>query len=233
MTLERLNQKIIKANKKLVKAERELEKSIKRRITPLALKDVKQKVAEERRATYLLISKKLELTNEDYRNLAKSQNCKYLNGLTFKKYKESAGIFISAVNVFKGFINTNGRFYCEGDYSIRAPFISVVSPLLFSLLYPSRMEGNIDCLGNISLKVVSYGFALFNTMPEEFEAEVSEDGFIRIITKKRPSDFFQNHRYIIHKIVSSFAFDSETESAQFFDTRGELIKLVEEERARL
>ena len=233
MTLEKLNREIRKANKKLIKAEASLDKSIRRRISPLALKDIKQEVVNKRRITNLLISKKLEMTNEEYRMLSQSQRSRFAKSLTFKKYKESASLIISTVNVFDGFLSSNGHLYCEGNFTLRASFISVISPLLFSFVYPIRMEGNIDGLGNISVKVVRYGLAFFKTMPEEFFAEVSKEGRIIINTQKRSSDFIQGHKRMVHRVISSFAFGSETEMACFFETKKELLHFVEEERSRL
>ena len=111
--------------------------------------------------------------------------------------------------------------------------VNLIAPLFFSLAYPKTMKGRIDCLGNISLEVDSFGFALFRTMPEEFDAELSDDGTLQVFTKKRSSDFLQNHRYLIHKIASSFAFSSPKELERFLETKDELMKMIEEERSIL
>ena len=116
---------------------------------------------------------------------------------------------------------------------MKSSFIGVITPLFFNFVYPKKMEGSIDCLGNISVKVVSYSLAIFKTMPEEFYAEVSGDGTIVITTQKRSADYIQNHKRTIHKIISSLAFDSEIEMTAFFDTKKKLLPFIEEERGKL
>ena len=233
MNTDKLNQKIAKANKKFTKAEKKQERGVKRKLSSLALKDLKLKVEEERRETYSLISQKLKYTNSEYKELARTQVSKYSRNLSFKKYKESAGLVISAINSFSGFLYPNGHIYCEGTFSFKTSFSKIIEPLFFNQVYPKRMEGTIDALGNVSLRVVQFGWALFNTMPEEFTSRIEENGKITITTKTRSSDVAGSHRSIIHKIISSFAFESTAVLQEFMETRNRLHELIEQERATL
>lgn len=233
MTTKKLNKQIRQENKKLVKLEKRLVKATRNKVTPLSLKDIKIEVAKQRCRTYRLISQKLGQTDDVYGAMAEEQCKKYADNLVFKKYKESVGIIFSAVNVFDGHINSNGHMYCTGDFTFRTSLFSVLCPILFNIIYPKRMQGSVDCLGNISLKVTGFGLALFNTMPEEFDARILPDGTISLKTKTRSSDIFQNHRYNVRKILSSFAFSSSEDMALFQKNKDKLVERIEEERTKL
>lgn len=232
MTIEKLNHKIRKANKKFCKAEKELDKNIRRKVSPLLLKEIKQKVAKEKRFTYSLISQKLEQTNEEYRALASTQNSRFSKNIDFKKYKESVGLIINAVNSFSGFLNPNGHIYCNGDFTLKTSFFKIIEPVFFQMVYPKIMKGKIDCLGNVSLKVEKYGWAFFKTMPEEFSSTI-EEGKITITTRKRSSDFKQGDKGVVRKIISSFSFPSEAEHNSFLEAKSKLHSFIEKERFKL
>ena len=233
MKLEKLNRGIIKANKKLCKVERKLEKEVKAKNASLRLKDIKLEVAKERRILYSRISKKLELTSEPYRALGESQFEKLSGSLDFKKYKESFSLVFNAINCFTGFMNVNGHFYCEGDFTLKTSILKIIEPLFAKYAYPSKMEGQIDYLGNVFVKVTKYKWSFFNTMPEEFVANVLRDGTITIQTTNRSNDFVRGHKGVVHKIISSLAFSTNEESQAFFRTREKLTELIEVERAKL
>lgn len=231
--MDKLNKKIARANKKLLKAETELKKATSENLRGLVMKDRKQLVAKEQRTTFALLSQKLEIRNEEYRQKARSQHSLFAQNLEFKNHKESYGVIVNAVNAFTGFVNVNGHMYCEGGFTFKTKIHRIILPILAKYVYPKRIEGGIDALGNISLKVTKYGWAIFKTMPEDFTATISELGSIAITTQKRSTDLLFSNNSTIHKIISSFAFKSHEELGAFMSTKKELITLVEQERAKL
>lgn len=233
MNMDKLNKKIVRANKKLLKAENELKKATSQNLGGLVMKERKQTVAKEQRNTFALLSQKLEAISEEYRTKAQTQYVLFAQNLEFKKHKEAYGVAINAVNAFTGFVNVNGHMYCEGGFTFKTKISRIILPVFAKYVYPKRIEGSINALGNISLTVTRYGWALFKTMPEDFTATISESGSIIITTQNRSSDFIFNNNSTIHKIISSFAFKSHEELDAFMSTKKELTKLIEQERKKL
>jgi hypothetical protein len=118
-----------------------------------------------------LIATYFENNDAEYRRLVR-ENYSVLerDHIHFNVYATNLGVYSAYSTQFEGKVHDNGYSYCyttEGN--------SPLNPL-GEMLYPSKLKGKVDYLGNIRLYTDTTGISLFSTLPEAFEGSIGANG---------------------------------------------------------
>jgi hypothetical protein len=214
----RLSKKLRKASKKLKRYEEFGD------FRDLFLKYKKRQIEINNKINALLVPF-LEKENQEFLKIA-DENYSLLmstNKFKFKITANGISVFGSYTDYMEGRLNTNGHIYCESK-ATNFPFP------FSSYEYPKRMEGFIDCLGNVYLETVETGAALFNRLPVSFESSIESDGHIKVYTVERESDFLTSGDMYISKIIGNPFYQRDKERETFNSNRKKMLLILNEFR---
>jgi hypothetical protein len=167
----------------------------------------------------------LEIESQDFRKIA-IENYSYLSTdrIVFKTYKKDMSISGSYAETMKGKLHKNGHIYCftESTNFPGNPFAKY--------MFPSTIEGKIDCIGNVSLKTTKTDWAIFDRVPSQMEGIIGDLGSIKIRTTEKENDFFSNGMHVVSRIISSYFFKTKEHEINFHMNRKILLDFINEYR---
>lgn len=190
----------------------------------------KQKEIELKNTINRLLAPILEERNLEFKRIA-NENYTLLTKLNFqlKTRTLAASLFGHYSSELQGSINPNGVVYCrtkKSNFPILNPFSSFE--------FTSKYKGEIDCLGNISLRTVSVGGALLKNIPSTFTGTVYKNGKdILVETNVCDNDFTLAGKMIISEIVGNPFGKQKVKKELFFSNKKKLEHIIEEYRKTL
>ncbi|MCF8297035.1 MAG: hypothetical protein K9J13_05755 [Saprospiraceae bacterium] len=209
----RLNKKLKKASKKLGRYE-EFGDS-----RDMFLKFKNRQIKINNKINELLVPI-LENENQEFLKIA-DENYSLLitKKFKFKITANGLAMYGSYTDYMEGRLNANGHIYCESKKTnFPYPFSSYK--------YPKRMEGFIDCLGNVSLETVKTGAAFIKRLPVLFDSVIEPDGYIKIFTTEREGDFLTGGDMYISNIIGNPFYHREKDRETFNSNRNKLLSIL-------
>jgi hypothetical protein len=151
--------------------------------------------------------------NENY-NLLKNEK------INFKTHKQGLSLLGYISTKLNGRIRNNGLIYCKTEKT-DLPFFRFFAPSKV----PHKLEGRIDCIGNISLVTKSTQIDLVKTLPLNFHGYIDSNGRIKITANKFETDI--SGKSIISQLVGNPFLNQPEKQHQFFKNRQKLIEMLE------
>lgn len=169
----------------------------------------------------------LEKESESFRHIA-MQNHDLLKELDFELKTRTIGMSLLGYHStnLKGSINANGVAYCKTSKT-NLPIFNFLS----SYQFPARLQGRIDCLGNISLETVAVQTGFLKTLPKKFNGRIETNGKdIQLEISKCETDITMSGKLFISEIVGNPFGKQNHKKEMFFTNKKKLEKLIDEYR---
>ncbi|MCU4176277.1 hypothetical protein [Carboxylicivirga sp. N1Y90] len=216
------NKKITKIDSKLKKLATKISKYEKIRMPRTTIVRLKKKHTEIDTELNKLIARRLLIENNDFNVLANKSYELLKNGnLVFKTTAQQMSLTGTHATELKGRLHRNGHIYCYVKKT-NFPILNFFSEYSF----PSSFDGNIDCLGNITLTKSSTDYALFNRVPTKLEGEITSKGKVKVYTTKRDQDWLFGGKHVISQIISEYTFWNNKAENEFFENKKKLEDLI-------
>ncbi len=191
-------------------------------VNRINLKKTKNKIKNLRGYQIKLIKKYLIEHHKRYNEKIK-ENYKLLNSsnLKIKVYQTAAIITSSYAKKLKGKIHNNGFLYFK-TVSRNFVFTNIQNGL-----FPSKLAGKIDYLGNAELKTVQTNWRMIGgRIPKQFIANIISDG--RFIAELDQSSWEFLGKISMDKLLCDPFRGNEKKRRMFLDNRTELYTIMKE-----
>jgi len=183
---------------------------------------LKERLAELRQTRFNLAVAYLMAHDEAFATIAK-ENLLLLRGdrVHFKVQAIGYNLLHSYATRFEGKILNNGHAYChtvKGNNPID-PFAN--------MRYPAKLQGKVDCFGNIRLFTADTGMAFYKSLPEAFEGTIDSSGNIQLHVKSLETDILANGQTMIDKLIANLLGGEKNRLRTFVSNRDALVSSVD------
>lgn len=194
----------------------------------LLINRLKRKLKDLEENQVYVVGEYLKENNNDFSKIA-LRNLKLLetNSIEFLVYDQDFPLFSSYTKKIEGTLHSNGFSYSN---SIKYNF--AFKPF-DKRKYTSEMKGKMDYWGRINLITTKTKFALFKNVPKKFVGKIYADGTIHLFNVKNETDFFNNGRATIGKLIANHFLLNASGSEEFFNNKEILLKMIVDFRSEL
>ena len=185
-----------------------------------ALKSRIKKIERRKRES---IDAHLEATDDKYKQLVESNKNLLANEKVYFKVTSTTPSLLSSFSTnFAGIVSSKGYAYCN---TIKGNFF--LNPFA-EYLFPERIEGQIDHWGKFQLKTTKREFALFTTLPKDYNGTIGMDGRVRLNVNERETDILSGGRLMIDRLMANLFANNQRGLKQFQQNIAEMNNRISE-----